>query len=146
MKRLMLVALLTLVSACNGSPTSPTPPAPTPPVPPVVVVPEPEPTPVPVPPIPTPQPRWIAAIEFEHWFGPSPLSGHFDVEWRYDDLWFGQLAAHIIKQDASGIFAVVPGTNATDGSKIQITFYGPTYGTWSFNGLQGQAVGTIEFK
>jgi hypothetical protein len=148
MNKFILTIGLLLVTACSGgTPTGPTTvPTPTP-VPPVVV-PAPEPTPEPVPepapaPVPSPVPtaKWTGAVETEHWFGAAQLSGHFDISFRYNDLQFDRLAATILIQDTRSVFA-----KTADGASIQIVFSGPTYGSWTYNGLKGQASGTLEFK
>lgn len=149
---ILFVILVAGLTACSGgSPTGPTP-SPTPtPEPPVVVAPEPtpappvpvpEPAPVPVPPsVPAPVKAWTGATETAHWFGPAPFGGHFPIEWRYSDLWFGGITATIQIQDNRSIFA-----RTADGASIQIVFAGGTYGSWTYNGLKGQASGTLEYK
>lgn len=148
-KMLTVVAGACLLIGCGGSPTGPSP-SPTPPVP-APSTPEPTPAPpvtpepppvVPVPvPVPTPAPkRWIAATETEHWYGPALLSGHFEVAWgstltadRYNTwpvLFMGE--SSILAGDRNATFSIV--------------FTSPTSGTWTFNGLAGQAAGTLTYE
>lgn len=160
-KLLVTFALLLFVAACGGGPTAPsassrnqnqsqwvTPvPSPSPtPTPPPTVEPAPVPAPIPTPePIPAPTPKpvtYIAATDTAHWFGQEVVPTRFEVSWNGDTLRFGPVSATIHAQDEHGIFAVMPGSNATNYSRIQIDLDGDQ-GAWTFSGPAGQASGRM---
>lgn len=147
MKRsLVVVAFACLLSACGGSPTGPDPvPAPpvsTPSTPeptaPPTVEPAPVPTPTPAPPAPK---RWRAATDTEHWFGPALLSGHFEVSWTTDTL-------SADRYNAWPVLAVLERSILAGNrdATFTVVFTGPTTGTWTFNGVAGQAAGTLSYE
>ncbi len=153
MKACVLILALAL-AACGSvqGPTAPTtsgstvstpeaPPA-SPPAPEPAPAPAPIPTPPPAPqPPPEPVKAWHATTETAQWYiAPAPLPSRFDVEWRYDTLWFGPIVATIAAQDKHGILATIPPTVT-----IQIVLTG-NHGTWTFNGIAGQASGTLIYE
>ena len=146
---LLWVALLATAGLAFAACSSPTAPDPTPaPVPIAIVVPaqpapEPAPAPTPQPPAPTPAPQpepvWTATVDQAHWYGAETLPQTFVIEWRYTTLWFGPVTAPIQIHDDRSIFA------KSDGFSIQLVFDGD-HGTWIFNGLSGQASGTVVLR
>jgi len=136
---ILLIALLS--AACAGSPTQPTStPQPGPSVA-TVAAPDPEPAPAPEPtPAPEPQPVPAPPQPAPSWHATTTsgtaLPATFDVEWRYTTLWFGPLTAEITIQDGRSVFARTPSFS------IQIVLDG-NRGSWTYNGLSGQASGVL---
>lgn len=159
---LFAVALGFLIVGCGAGPTAPgttpsgqaaivTPPAPAPapPVPaPAPPAPEPTPTPVPAPvPPPTPStPTWTfdGSTSQAHWYGQPVLPDRFDLEIGKGSV---QAAGHSfpIQSQAPGNVYVIAGTRNVE--TLTLEYYGPEDGSgswrWTYNGLAGQATGTL---
>ena len=161
MRKYLCVIALVLTTACSGlqTPTGPTDPGPTvttvtpepqpqppAPEPDPAPAPTPTPTPVPVPPPPPAKHGWWAETGWESWIGVDQLDGHFQVRWAGDKLWFGDHVAEIVLQSNLGIFALLPADNPVNQGKITIAIDDTgMHGSWTWNSLDGQAMGSITF-
>jgi hypothetical protein len=154
---LVLLALVFLV-ACGGSPTTPTPavtttppqaatptpsadPAPTTPAPPVPTPPAPTPAPTPTPPSPSPSPapeRTVlhATVSSSHWYP----SASFTLPDRFDVVIEGNRARIATLDPLPFSFFQSAGNFLVKQRDFEFVVDG---GLFSFNGVNGQATGTI---
>jgi hypothetical protein len=157
--RKILFALLVLTAACGGSPTEPTQkpqltvkveavqPEPAPlPAPLPEPTPEP-PAPVPVPPVPAPSPdemRFAGQVEQAHWWGPAVFLGHFELVIYWDHVEASGHGFDILSKAPGNVY-LIAGTRNVEA--LTIEYHGPTDGsgqwTWTYNGLPGQATGSL---
>jgi len=159
---LFAVALAFLILGCGGGPTAPgatpsaqvavvTPPTPAPAPPsPTPAPPAPEPTPAPVPapvpPVPPSPPNWTfdGSTNQAHWYQQPVLPDRFDLEITDSSV---QAAGHSfpIQSQAPGNVSVIAGTRNVE--TLTLEYYGPEDGSgswrWTYNGLAGQATGTL---
>jgi len=146
MKTIPWIVAVILVSACGQSPTSPSPApqpehkviteAPAAPTP----EPEPAPTPTPVPPPPAPGFAFDGEVGNAYWFGKPLVPGHFDLTitpYRVEVTGYG----FDILTAAPGNVYVIAGTRNVETLTIQFIEGGGW--TWTYNGLAGQAYGTL---
>jgi hypothetical protein len=160
MKKFSLIGvILILVAACGGSPTGPTSTpsptvvevqAPAPPTPAPAAEPEPVPVPVPVPAPPKPAPPvprgyvFTARVIQSHWFGPPVFHSRFEVSINSSRVKVGSHRFDILSA-APGFLHVIAGTRNVE--TLTINYHGPADGsgswTWTYNGLPGQAYGSM---
>ena len=159
---LIAVALGFFVVGCGAGPTAPgatpsgqaaivtQPPAPTPAPPnPTPAPPAPEPpapVPAPIPPPPPSAPNWTfdGSTSQAHWYGQPVLPDRFDLEIANGSV---QAAGHNfpIQSQAPGNVSVIAGTRNVE--TLTLEYDGPEDGSgswrWTYNGLAGQATGTL---
>ena len=146
------LALTVFAIQCGGGPTAPTasansplaitnPPGPAPapePTPAPSPAPVPTPAPAPTPPAPAPAPpepvaRYTAHVDSAQWFdAPVFTSPTFDVTRFADRIVLGSVSVPIVYQDDRSLIA----------RTSEMTF-SVADATWTFNGLAGQAAGTL---
>jgi len=145
------LALTVFAIRCGGGPTAPTastnsplaitnPPGPAPapeptpaPSPAPVPTPAPAPTPTPAPAPPEPVARYTAHVDSAQWFdAPVFTSPTFDVTRFADRIVLGSVSVPIVYQDDRSLIA----------RTSEMTF-SVADATWTFNGLAGQAAGTL---
>ena len=141
------LALTVFAIQCGGGPTAPTAatnsplaitnprgPAPAPePTPAPSPAPAPAPTPAPAPAPPEPVARYTAHVDSAHWSdAPVFTSPTFEVTRYADRIVFGSATVPIVYQDDRSFIA----------RTSEMTF-SVADATWTFNGLAGQAAGTL---
>jgi hypothetical protein len=126
---------------------SPTPtPAPSPaPAPAPVPPPGPAPSPAPVPP-PIPAPGWTfdGSTTQAHWYETPILPDRFELEIKNGSVEAGGHSFPILSQAPGNVY-VIAGTRNVE--TLTLEYYGPEDGSgswrWTYNGLPGQATGTL---
>jgi hypothetical protein len=126
-----VVATATFSAACGGTPTQPTPPAP-------AAQTAPAPDPGPAPPAAAAAIDYVATVQSAHWYGVPPLfPSTFDVERFTDHVKIGTLDLPIVSQDAKSWIAMDAARTMT---------WSVVNSSWTFNGIAGQAIGTISAR
>jgi hypothetical protein len=171
-KVLLAISLSVFVAACGSSPTAPTStggnqtstgsPAPSPdptpsPAPTPAPAPEPSPAPGPAPappgpapapaPAPQPAPGWTfdGSTSQAHWFAAPTLPDRFELEIANGSVQASGHTFPILSQAPDNVY-VIAGTRNVE--TLTLEYYGPTDGSgswrWTYNGLPGQATGTLQ--
>lgn len=143
MKMLILAGVCGLTIACGGSPTGPTATREAKTV--AVVAPEPtsapeaipEPPPVPAPAPPSDAIRFRGEVGQAHWYGPAIFSGHFELAIYHDHIEASGHGWDILARTPDGWTA---GTRNVD--TLIIESRGGAW-AWTYNGLAGQASGSL---
>lgn len=91
------------------------------------------PAPVPTPPPPTPRAVWTAQVDNAHWYGAPLLPPTFSIRMVDGRLLCGDLTIPIVLQDDRSIVART--------SEMTFSITGTA---WTFNGIAGQASGSLK--